>query len=66
MVNDKEPIMPRIREMGIGDVAYYPIDRYNSVRTAVYAGLAPERADGKKWTINVDLAGKSVKVERIS
>lgn len=60
----KKPIVPIIRNMRIGDVEIWPIERYDTVRISVCRLNFMMRPEKRKYSLRVN--GMSIEVIRIS
>lgn len=54
-----------LREMEVGDVLRLGIDKLATVRNVISNGLIVERANGRRWKVNFDLANKQTIVTRL-
>lgn len=61
-------ITEEMRNMNVGDVVLFPLDRYNynSVRATPSTSLVPDRAEGKRWKTSVNYEQKCTEVTRIA
>ena len=55
-----------IRNMKVGDVLTFPIEKADTIRTIVWSRLLPERAKGMRWTTILDKELAKITLKRIA
>ena len=55
-----------IRNMEVGDVLTFPIEKADTVRTIVWTRLLPERSRGMRWTTILDKELATITLKRIA
>lgn len=56
------------RDMNVGDVVRFPLDKYNynTLRVIPSTSLVSDRVDGKNWKTKINYLEKAVDVKRVS
>lgn len=63
---ERKEIVPTLRKMGVGEKEVFPLIQARSIGQTIYgANLAPERANGYKWSLKTCMDQKTVTVTRI-
>lgn len=58
-----KPIMPTLREMEVGDVQVWPIERYDVVRVSMNRANLMMRPEGRKFSLSTkDLTVEVVRI----
>lgn len=65
-ITERKEIVPTLRKMGVGEKEVFPLIQARSIGQTIYgANLAPERANGYKWSLKTCMDQKTVTVTRI-